>query len=96
MFLSASPSIFPLLQKYYQTKLEAENHLLTDENCLKAMNSIILRPGLVWHPSERKVSVPLKILNDIGYQINQAFGNVNPLLPQNHSISLSTLSDYAI
>jgi hypothetical protein len=80
VFLSAAPTIAPLLQLYLETKLQAEDFLL--HNCPN-LTPIILKPGLVWHESERSWSLPLKFANDIGYQFNK---NVIKLIPGNEVV----------
>ena len=65
--MSASETIAPNLSKYSEMKREAENYLLEDDECVKNINPIILRPGLVWHPSERGWSIPFMVATDIGF-----------------------------
>ena len=88
-----------MLRKYSDMKREAEMFLLTDPECTKALRPIILRPGLVWHPSERQYSVPLKFATDIGHMFKKILPAGTPLdnvLPKSSSINLQVLSDYAI
>ena len=68
LFISAAPSIAPMLTKYVQMKIQAENFLLN--NCPE-LKPIILRPGFVYHPSERGWSVPVRVANDVGYELNK-------------------------
>ena len=70
VFLSASDTIFPFLEKYSQMKRQAENFLLTDEACQKNLNPVILRPGLIWHPKERQWLLPVKAITDVGFCLN--------------------------
>ena len=93
----------PLLSGYSKMKREAEDFLLTDADCQEHIKPIILRPGLVWHPSERSYTVPLKVATDIGYAFNKNFldkiapGNpLSGLMPQSGSIHLSVLAEFAI
>jgi len=51
VFVSAAKSIAPMFKKYSDMKEEAENFLLNDKDCLEKLNTVILRPGLIWHPS---------------------------------------------
>jgi len=88
-----------MLSKYSEMKREAEMFLLTDPDCIRSLNPIILRPGLVWHPSERQYSLGLKVLNDIGFTLNKILPHntpINRFLPKSSSIKLSVLSDFAI
>lgn len=68
VFLSAAPSIAPLLRQYIEMKEQAESFLL--HNCPN-LTPVILKPGLVWHESERSWSVPAKLLSDFGYHLNR-------------------------
>ena len=89
----------PMLSKYSDMKREAEMFLLTDPDCLRALSPIILRPGLVWHSSEREYSLPLKLVNDIGFAMKKILPQGTPfdmVLPKSSSINLSVLSDFAI
>lgn len=80
MFLSAAPTIAPLLRKYIEMKEEAESFL--QHNCPE-LKPIILKPGLVWHEKERSWSVPLKFATDFGYNLNK---NLISKLPGNELI----------
>ena len=71
VFLSASETIGPLLEKYSQMKRQAEDYLIYDEDCEQKLNPVILRPGLVWHQNERQWSLPLKLATDFGYFLNK-------------------------
>jgi nucleoside-diphosphate-sugar epimerase len=102
VFISAAKTIAPMFLKYSEMKQEAEDFLLKEENKEK-MNVVILRPGLVWHGSQRQWSFPLKLATDIGYTINRDIIKTLPnnekvqgLFPQSASINLSRLSDCAV
>jgi len=69
VFLSAAPTIAPMLSTYIQMKEQAESFLLN--NCPELI-PIILKPGLVWHEGERNWSVPFKVATDIGYHLNKS------------------------
>ena len=64
VFISAAPTIAPMLSLYIQMKEQAEAFLIN--NCPN-ISPVILKPGLVWHENERSWSVPLKIETDIGF-----------------------------
>ena len=55
----------------------------------------------MWHSGERKISVPLRLVSDLGWQFNKSFAKpfapqLSSLLPQSGSISLQRLSDFVI
>ena len=100
VFLSAAPSIAPLLGQYIEMKEQAESFLIN--NCPN-ITPVILKPGLVWHESERSWSVPAKLVSDFGYHINRDIisklpGNqlVQQFLPQSESIHLRVLTDFIV
>lgn len=70
VFLSAAPSIAPLLRQYIEMKEQAEGFLL--HNCPN-LTPVILKPGLVWHESERSWSIPFKLASDFGWHLNRHF-----------------------
>ena len=71
MFISAAKTIAPMFQKYSETKQEAEDFLLKDGGVSGQSNIVILRPGMVWHPNQRKWAFPLKLATDFGFKFNQ-------------------------
>ncbi len=101
VFLSASKSIAPMLSRYTEMKEQAESFLL--HNCPHLI-PVILKPGFVWHPSERQWSMPLKLATDLGYQVNRSVVSQIPglrealsgVLPQSESINLSVLTEFII
>lgn len=105
VFFSASDTIAPMLSRYCEMKREAEAYLLRDELAAAKLNSVILRPGLVYSATQRGWTMPLKVITDIGFCLNknlidkQEFPGkeeVQKLLPQSGSISLSKVTDFAI
>ncbi|CDW88623.1 UNKNOWN [Stylonychia lemnae] len=100
VFISASKSITPVLQKYSDMKEQAESFLLN--NCPEII-PVILRPGFVWSENERSWSVPVKVANDFGYELKKKVLPLIPesrlidhLFPQSQSTKLSLLADFAI
>mmetsp|Transcript_33426 Transcript_33426/g.51310 ORF Transcript_33426/g.51310 Transcript_33426/m.51310 type:complete len:250 (+) Transcript_33426:14-763(+) len=71
VFISAEPSVMPMLQKYSETKKEAEEFLLEDQAIIENLARVILRPGMIWHNKQRQWAMPLKVANDIGYKLNK-------------------------
>ena len=77
--------------------------MLREEGVIDQTNIVILRPGMVWHPNQRKWAFPLKIATDIGYKFNKEVVQKTPygsmaqgVFPQASSINLSRLTDFAI
>ena len=95
VFVSAEPSHLPMLQKYGDTKKEAEEFLLTDEKAAQ-MTNIILRPGMVTHPEKRAWAYPLSVANDIGFNLSKVAPPVKDFLPRSSSINLALLTEFAV
>jgi len=68
VFISAAPTIAPVLSEYIKMKEQAESFLL---NSCPDLTPVILKPGLVWHENERAWSLPFKFATDFGYQVNK-------------------------
>lgn len=71
VFFSASDTIAPMLSRYCEMKREAEAYLLRDQLAAERLNSVILRPGLVFSQSQRGWALPLKIATDFGFCLNK-------------------------
>ena len=87
--LISAGSTAPLLEKYIQTKREAETYLIDECN---EFDSYILRPGMVWHHSERPVTLPLKAAVDFGNCLGKQLG----IPTVDKSTSLRVLTEFAI
>ena len=65
--------------------------------CKEMLRPVILRPGLVWHSGERGVSVPIRLVNDVGCWVGrEVMGGRCEVMPNSYSIRLGVLADYAI
>jgi hypothetical protein len=90
----------PFLEKYITTKREAEEYLLSEE--CKDLKAAILRPGFIWDKENRSWSVPLKIVCDLFYQMNESVYKKTPLSKQidflipAKSTRLSTVGHFSI
>ena len=73
MFLSAEESIISTQQskRYAEMKREAEQFLI--EEC-DSLYSAIIRPGLVYHQSERPWSVPLGLFSNFSHSVTKGSG----------------------
>lgn len=73
VFLSAEQSIMSSQQsrKYAELKWEAEDFLKTD---CDALYSAIIRPGLVYHDSERPWSMPLGLFANLSHALSRGSG----------------------
>ena len=79
IFMSAEPSILQANAKYSDMKKEAEDYIISDE--VGNLYSVILRPGLVYHETERPWSVPLGKAADLGSSVSGLFNSFG-LLPK--------------
>ena len=70
----------PFLEEYQTSKREAEDFLLSEE--CSNLKSTIIRPGFLVDKDGRWWSIPLGVVVDIGYMVNEKVYKKTPLASQ--------------